>query len=129
MLFGVYLELRLAESVLDAVCDVKSTSHGNTFDDAAFIAKMGESLTTREVSECQDVHDFRVWVTTQRKTFDVAINNAAFSGELALSMPFAIGALCLPIKEALAALHPKFSEIPLLYLLDEIESCLSTNSR
>lgn len=122
MLFGVYLELRLAESVLDAVCDVKSTSHEKTFDDAAFIAKMAESLTAPTVSECRDVHDFRVWVTTQRKSFDAAINNAAFSGELALSMPFAIGALCLPIKDALAAFHPKFAEIPLLYLLDEIEN-------
>lgn len=122
MLFGVYLELRMVESVLDAVCDIKFTSQEKNFDDAGFIAKMAESLTAATVSKCQDVRDFQVWVTTQRKSFDAAINNAAFSGELDLKMPFAIGALCLPIKDALAILHPKFSEIPLLYLIDEIEN-------
>ncbi len=122
MLFGVYLELRLAEGVLDALCDIKSTSQEQLFDDAAFIAKISQTLTSPTVSACRNIHEFRLWVVTQRKTFDAAVNNAAFSGELDLSMPFAIGALSLPIKDALAALHPKFAKIPLLYLLDEIEN-------
>lgn len=122
MLFGVYLELRLAQGVLDALCDLKSTSEGEAFDDRGFIAKMAHSLTSPAVSECQSIHDFRSWVTDQRKNLDAAINNAAFSGELSLSMPFAIGALCLPIKDAMGSLHPKLAEIPLLYLLDEIEN-------
>lgn len=122
MLFGVYLELRLAESVLEAVCDIKSTSPEQEFDDMAFIKKMGETLTSSTVLECRSVDDFRIWVTIQRKSFDASINDAAFSGELDLSMPFAVGALSLPIKDALAVLHPSFANIPLLYLLDEIEN-------
>lgn len=122
MLFGVYLELRLAESVLDAVCDVQSTSQEQGFDDKAFIEKMAETLTSPTVLECKNIHEFRIWVVNQRKIFDASINNAAFSGELDLSMPFAVGALSLPIKDALAVYHPKFAGLPLLYLLDEIEN-------
>ncbi|MDP4073932.1 hypothetical protein [Acidovorax sp. A1169] len=122
MLFGVYIELRLAEGVLDAICDVKSTSSDQKFDDAGFIEKISQSLTSTAVSECRDVHDFRTWVIGQRKSFDAAINNAAFSGELNLTMPFAIGALCLPIKDAIGLFHPDLAKIPLLYLLDEIEN-------
>lgn len=122
MFFAVYLELRLAESLLEAVCDIRSTSPTQKFDDAAFIKKMAEALTSSIVLECQSVNDFHAWVTTERKNFDAAINNAAFSGELKLSMPFAVGALSLPIKDALATLHPKFAEVPLLYLLDEVEN-------
>lgn len=122
MLFGVYLELRLAENLLEAVWDIMQTSPNQTFDENSFLREVLKSLTSPAALECGSLQEFREWVASERRNLDTEVNNAAFSGELNITMPFAVGSLSLPIKSALDELHPKFAEVPLIYLLDEIEN-------
>jgi hypothetical protein len=121
-LFGVYLELRLVEGVLEALCDIKSTSNIDSFDDRAFIAELGKSILDRSVLECQSISDLRAWIIQQRRHIDDAVNNAAFTGSLELRVPFSIGSLCLPVSRAISKWNSLLSELPLIYLIDEIEN-------
>ena len=63
-----------------------------------------------------------MWLTAERRRIDDAINNAAFTGTLTVRVPFSIGALCFPMKTAIMDWHPTLANIPLIYLLDEIEN-------
>ncbi len=121
-LFGVYLELRLAEGVLEALCDIKLTSIESEFNDELFLNEIKLILFENGLDDCQSIHDFRNWVILQRRNIDEAVNNAAFSGNLELKAPFSIGSLCLPISKAMHKWHPELANIPLLYLIDEIEN-------
>lgn len=121
-LFGVYLELRLVEGLLDALCDIKATSLKSEFDDAGFLAVIRDSVIDRAVAACETIQDFRSWLIDERRRIDDAVNNAAFSGALELRVPFSIGSLCLPVKKAISKWNQIFAETPLIYLLDEIEN-------
>lgn len=121
-LFGIYLELRLVEGVLDALCNIKDTSISEPFDDLAFIAEMGKSVVDRSVLQCQSINDFREWVIQERRKIDDAVNNAAYTGSLDLRVPFSISTLCLPVGRAIGRWNQSLSNLPLIYLIDEIEN-------
>lgn len=121
-LFGVYLELRLVEGLLDALCDIKSTTPRQNFDDRAFLKVVSEAVVDPAILAIETIEAFRAWIVIEKKKIDDAINNSAFSGRLEIRVPFSIGALCLPIKKAMVAWHPGFEDVPLLYLIDEIEN-------
>lgn len=121
-LFGVYLELKLTELVLDALSEIKKTSSDVTFDDASFLRCLNESVDNPGVTQCESIEQLRVWIERERRSIDQAINNAAFSGALDVRVPFGIGALCLPLKRAMCALNDNLKDIPLIYMLDEIEN-------
>lgn len=121
-LFGIYLELRLTEGVLDALCDIKGTSPGISFDEESFIAAIAEGITSGLAANCRTVGEFKDWVISQRRSIDDAVNNAAFVGTLELRVPFSLGAVCLSISSAIKRSCPDLSQVPLLYLIDEIEN-------
>lgn len=121
-LFGVYLELRLIEGVLEALCDIQATSPSDSFDDKAFIAEIANSVIDQSVAACSSLLDLRGWAISKRRQIDDAINNAAFIGTLDLRIPFSIGSLCLPVSRAMAGWNRSLSDVPLIYLIDEIEN-------
>lgn len=121
-LFGVYLELRLAEMALDAVCDIKTSSPNGEFNDDAFLAVFKNSINSETLAKCRSVEEFREWVTLTRRALDDATNNAAFTGKIDLKIPFALGDLSLAIGPALGKWNSALQDIPLLYLIDEIEN-------
>lgn len=121
-LFGVYLELRLAEALLEALCDIQKTSPNEKFDDIAFINAIADSIIDPRIKSYTSIEEFRHWLTTERRSIDDAVNNAAFTGILDIRVPFSIGSLCLPIKRAMCSWHKGFETTPLIYLLDEIEN-------
>lgn len=121
-LFGIYFELRLAESVLDALCDIRSTSPGEPFHDDVFIDELKRAVTDASVQDCVSVEEFRNWVVTQRRSIDDAVNNAAFSGVLNVRAPFSIGSLSLPLGRATRRWHESLTNLPLIYLIDEVEN-------
>lgn len=128
-LFGIYLELRLVEGVLDALCNIKDTSINDAFDDQAFIAEMGRSVVDQSILECQSINDFREWVIQERRKIDDAVNNEAFTGSLDLRVPFSISSLCLPVGRAIGKWNPSLSGLPLIYLIDEIENFSATQQQ
>lgn len=121
-LFGVYLELKLAEVLLDALCDIKVTSRGHQFDDGGFVRHMARFIHDERLGACESLEDFSGWVTIQRREIDDAINNSAFTGRLDVRVPFTIGSLALPIRGAIGIWCKDLSEIPLIYMIDEIEN-------
>jgi hypothetical protein len=121
-LFGVYLELRLVELVLDALCDIKHTSPAETLDDSAFIEHMSRSVNDIDAAGCTNLEAFSEWVVMTRRSIDDAINNAAFTGRLDIRIPFAIGSLALQTSVAIGKWNKSLSEISLIYLIDEIEN-------
>lgn len=121
-LFGVYLEYRLAEGVLEALCDIKSSSPKDEFDDAAFIEEMARSVIDPAVATFKSIEDFHKWVISERRQIDDAVNNAAFTGALDVRVAFSIGSLCLPISRAIGKWKESLAQLPLIYLVDEIEN-------
>jgi hypothetical protein len=121
-LFGVYLELRLVEGVLDALNDIKRSSPDSVFDDAAFLRIISRSVHDPEILECRTLDEFANWVDRERRSIDDAVNNSAFNGELNVRVAFAIGGLSIPLGRALSAWNECFLDVPLIYLVDEIEN-------
>jgi hypothetical protein len=121
-LFGVYLEMKLVEGVLEALCDIKTTTSGEAFDDAAFLKEIYSFVVSDSVLSIDTVEGLKGWLSAERRKVDDAINNSAFTGELDVRIPFSIGSLCLPIKRAIGAWHFKLHTVPLIYLIDEIEN-------
>lgn len=120
--FAVYLELRLVDMVLDAMSDIQATTPNEQFDDASFLRSFGDGITDQEFKRCDNIGAFRKWVADTRNELDSAINNAAFTGKLETRLPFTMGALCLKIGPALGAWHSDLDNLPLIYLIDEIEN-------
>lgn len=121
-LFGVYLELRLVEVVLEALREIANSSPQDEFDDASFIRKLARSINDPDMRACQSIEELYKWVEGQRLQIDDAVNNVAFTGELNLRIPFSIGSFCIPIGSALREWNSQFSDVPLIYLVDEIEN-------
>lgn len=122
LLFGVYLELRLAECVLDALIDIVATSSHEDFDPQSFINDLQMSLVGADLTSCKSLTEVRLWTSNYKRAIDDAVNNAAFTGELNIHIPFTLGAYCIPIAKAMGKLNIKLDKIPLIYLIDEIEN-------
>jgi hypothetical protein len=121
LLFGVYFELRLFEGVLDALIDISADSPGK-FNDTALISFLSQKVTDGDFAECRSLFDLRSWSVAKKRHIDHAINNAAFSGQLSVIVPFSLGALCVSLSEAMKHWCAKLEAVPLIYLIDEIEN-------
>lgn len=121
-LFGVYLEYRLTEGVLEALCDIKVSSPEDKFDDVAFIEEVAQAIIDPIVATFSSIEDFHKWVISERRQIDDAVNNAAFTGALDVRVAFSIGTLCLSISRAIGKWKESLAQLPLIYLLDEIEN-------
>ncbi|MGK2697563.1 ORC-CDC6 family AAA ATPase [Serratia surfactantfaciens] len=121
-LFGIYLELKLAESVIEALCDIKDTSDDEFFDDVSFVNEIRKNVTNKNIENIDTLEELKNWLVYQRKTIDDAVNEAAFTGQVDLKPPFGIGKLCLTISTAINVWHPNLAELTVFYLIDEIEN-------
>ncbi|KAA6097095.1 MULTISPECIES: hypothetical protein [unclassified Pantoea] len=121
-LFGVYLELKLIEQVIDALCDIASTSKNEEFDDLGFLNEIRKNLSHNGLDHINSLIEFKGWLINQRRIIDEAVNDAAFTGDITLKPPFSIGSLCLTISNAIGLWHSALNEITLFYLIDEIEN-------
>lgn len=122
MLFGIYLELRLTEEVLEALYDIKKSSTDSIFNDIGFVQEISKNISDTAVNECKTIEDFLHWVVRTRREIDDAVNNAAFSGKLDVRIPFNIGSVALNVGKAIAIWHESLTHLPLIYLIDEIEN-------
>lgn len=122
MLFGIYLELRLAELVLDALCEIERTSAPACFDNQSFLDEIRSNVAVPESPDIRTVDGLKSWVLSERKQLDSLVNRAAFSGQLDYEPKFAVGGLTVTLGRALSHWHAAFIGKPLLYLIDEIEN-------
>ncbi len=122
LLFGVYLELRLVENVLDALIDVIDSSPSENFDSLSFLKELQISMAGADLSDCTKLTDLKQWTSLKKRLIDDAVNNAAFTGELDIHIPFSLGAYCIPVAKAMGRLNIKLDKVPLIYLIDEIEN-------
>lgn len=122
-LFGIYLELRLAELVVEAfrdLSDSSSTKYVISFTD--FIEEIAQTVNGVDSADFRDLSQLLLWLRGERKRIDDAVNNFAFSGLLDLDAKFALGGLAICLGKAMAKLCPALKGIPLLYLVDEVEN-------
>lgn len=120
-LFAIYLELRLAEAVLNSLCDIASSSDKN-FNNEDFIKEISDGINNENFLKCKNVIDVRKWTVNEKKKIDEAVNNAAFTDSLDVKIPFSLGRLCLALNHALYKWCPDLKNIPVIYLIDEIEN-------
>lgn len=121
-LFGVYLELWLAQRLLEALIDIQATSPDLEFNDTAVLKALSHSLHGAGGETFNSLSQFTDWLHRERRNIDHAVDNAAFSGELDIRVSFSIGGLCAPLGLALRKWHPAFAEIALIFMIDEIEN-------
>jgi hypothetical protein len=125
-LFGVYLELCLIEKVVEALLDIRRTSPDEIFDDLKFVSEMSKHITSDSVKAVSSVEEFLAWVIQTRKDIDDAVNNYAFTDHLDVKIPFNLTVAVLKISKAMSLWHSAFSNVALIYLIDEIENFSST---
>lgn len=121
-LFSVHLELKLAELVIGALSDIRETTAPAAFDDVAFLRQLSPSILDTSFEHLKDLNEFRSWTGTWLRKLDTATNDAAFTGNFNLQLPFSVGGLALPLGAALRAWNNSFSQTNLIYILDEIEN-------
>lgn len=122
-LFGIYLELRLAELVLDALLDMQGSSSQKYFlDPSGFIAEISTSIAEIADAQVDTLERLAAWVRRERRAIDDAVNNYAFTGQLHVEAKFALGGLAIGLGRALPAYCADLKGVPLLYLVDEVEN-------
>lgn len=121
-LFGVYLELWLAERLLEALTDIQATSPTSEFSDHAVLEVLTRSLHGAVGETFDSLTQFADWLQRERRNIDHAVDNAAFSGVLDVRVSFSIGGLCAPLGRALRKWHPTLADVSLIFMIDEIEN-------
>ncbi|MES2927747.1 MAG: hypothetical protein V4843_13050 [Pseudomonadota bacterium] len=121
-LFGVYLELWLAQRLLEALTDIQVTSPTSEFNDHAVLEVLTRSLHGAGGETFNSLSQFADWLQRERRNIDHAVDNAAFSGELDVRVSFSIGGLCAPLGLALRKWHPALADVSLIFMIDEIEN-------
>lgn len=121
-LFGVYLELWLAERLVEALADIQATSPKSEFSGHAVLNVLTRSLHGAAGERFDSLTQFADWLQRERRSIDYAVDNAAFSGVLDVRVSFSIGGLCAPLGRALRKWHPALSDVSLIFMIDEIEN-------
>lgn len=121
-LFGVYLELWLAERLLEALTDIQATSPTSKFSDHAVLEVLTRSLHGAVGETFDSLSQFADWLQRERHSIDHAVDNAAFSGVLDVRVSFSIGGLCAPLGRALQKWNPALADVSLIFMIDEIEN-------
>lgn len=121
-LFGVYLELWLAERLLDVLIDIQATASASDFNDRALFGELSRSLHGAKTEAFESLTSFASWLQEERRNIDRAVDNAAFSGALDIRVAFSIGGLCAPLGRALQKWHSALTDVSLIFMIDEIEN-------
>lgn len=125
-LFGVYFELKLAEDLINILLDVKETTPNTDFNDLSLIHYMAKEVTDdKEFNKLKNLDDLKIWIHSQIKLINDAINYYAFTNEINIKPPFSIGNFSIKIKNGINLWHPSLVNIPLIYLIDEVENFFS----
>lgn len=129
-LFGVYFELKLAEDLINVLLDVKKTTPNTDFNDLALIHYMAKEVTDdKEFNKLKNLDDLKDWIHLQIKLINDAINYYAFTDVIKITPPFSIGNFSIKIKNGINLWHPSLVNIPLIYLIDEIENFFSVEQQ
>ncbi|SET62475.1 hypothetical protein [Thorsellia anophelis] len=119
--FGMYLEIKLTEFVLDAIIDLERTSPNYSFDVNSFLNEIREVITDNQIDSITTIKELYLWLIDLRKSCDNVINNAIFSKEINISIPFKLGDLFRSISTAFHKLNSEI-DATIVYMIDEIEN-------
>jgi hypothetical protein len=122
LLFGVYLELRLLETVVETMLDMRCSAREKAFDDPGFVTALSGQAKALADARIQDVDTLHSWLVQWRRHIDDSINNLAFGNEIDIRVPFRIGALSLNAATALSKWCADLSGVTIIYMIDEVEN-------
>ncbi|MDC4748864.1 ORC-CDC6 family AAA ATPase [Acinetobacter baumannii] len=121
-LFGIFLELKLIDNLIEILIDIKKNSSNYNFNDKEFLNSLNYEINDPNFDSLSTINDFKDWIKTETKIINKAVNNYAFTETLDLTPKFSFGSLIIKVKEALSLWNSEFNNISILYLLDEIEN-------
>ena len=122
-LFGIFLELKLIDNLIEILIDIKNNSSTHNFNDKGFLNSLGYEINDPDFENLSNIGAFQEWIKLETKRINKSVNNYAFTATLSLtSSKFSFGGLINKIKEALTVWNSDFDNISILYLLDEIEN-------
>lgn len=122
-LFGIYLELRLAELVVEALNEAYISSGGtHEFRFSEFYEEMASEVSGIPNSARDGLGEFLVWLKRERRAIDDEVNNFAFTQRLDIGAKFALGGMSVTLGRAVKKLCSSLSGVSLLYLIDEVEN-------
>ncbi|WP_098714332.1 ORC-CDC6 family AAA ATPase [Acinetobacter baumannii] len=125
-LFGIFLELKLTENLLDTLIDIEKTSPNYEFNNSGLVDALSSEISyDTSFSSINSLEELKLWLKKESKKINTEINNYAFTGVLNLVPPFSPGNLSLKFKKALDVWQPFFKNISLVYLIDEVENFYS----
>jgi len=121
-IFGSYLELQLAELLLDSLIDISSSASVPDVDQGRFVSSVTSRFTGDVASLALTLEGLRSWVIERQLELDHAVNNAAFTGRLDVISYFSVGGLSGPIARDVGLLHPQLRGCRVIYMIDEMEN-------
>lgn len=121
--FTYYMDLWLAYHVLDIVRHLIDGS-GLNCDGVAheFSSRVVALFDTDDMEPPKGLNALKRLFRRLQKEIDYAVNNAAISGLLDVTIRVSPGRLVFGIPGILASLFPKLGKVRFLYLIDEIEN-------
>lgn len=122
ILFGIFLELKLIDNLIEVLIDIKNNSSNYNFNDEGFLNLLNYEIDDPKFEKLSNIDQFREWIKLETKRINKSVNNYAFTETLDLVPKFSFGSLIIKIKEALTIWNSDFDNISILYLLDEIEN-------
>lgn len=120
--FATYLELKLIETALESLVEVRRTSPEKSFSDRDLVRTLLRDVADPSTADLDSLESLLAWVIESRKRIDLAVNNFAFTGSLAVFIPFGMGTLAPQVGPAVKAWCPELRPFQFLFFIDEFEN-------
>lgn len=120
--FGAYLELQLAELLVDSLLDIAINPDISEGAEKAFVASVTSRLSGKTSGIELTLDGLRSWIINQQLEIDHAVNNSAFTGGLEIETFFSLGGLSGPLARDVSILHKTLEGCRVIYMIDEMEN-------
>lgn len=126
--FAFSMDLWLAQLVLTTIWDVFG-SQLPAKTDALVASKLSKLFDDDAGSQWTSIREILETLQTWQREIDAAVNNAAITRQLTVTIRSSPGRLIFGIPKALSASLPALKKIQFLYLIDELENLRESHQR
>ena len=121
-IFAYYMEIWLAQLVLDIAREVISCSAGNTVEESKICHEIIDLLDNSQGVTFSTLETARDYFKSRQRILDFQINNSAMNKKLDFQIEASPGRLVFGIPKILASSVPSLAHIVFLFLIDEFEN-------
>ena len=120
--FAYYMELWLAQMVVDACCEALRQSHTSVDEGHSIAAGVKDLFDAPADTFPEGVTELGNHLRSLQKDLDIAINNCAIDGTLDVTIRVSSGKLVFGVPQVFAAHVLELKKIVFVYLIDEFEN-------